>query len=486
MLKLLRKKKVTKRIFYCLAIIIIPAFVIWGSASVLDEAKTSKYAGIIFGKKISRDDFQAALTGWKIQVKIQLGESADQAIQSYFNPIEAAWSRLILLHEVRSRKIKIQDSEVINAITQMPMFQRNGRFDEQTYKAFLQYFLNLPGRTFEEVMRQNLALGEVFKQITASVTVTDPEIKEEYLNQNEETRIQYVSFNADKEKDKINVSEEEIKNFYEKSREQFRVPPQINVLYVHAEFKEDASQQDKEALTKKIEGIYSDAQKRDFEKAALKANVEIKETGLFRLVDPIPTLGWLPDLSTLLFDLSQGSISKVVMLKRGVYLFKIKEKKQAYIPDFKEAKEKVKEALVLEKAKTECLKKAEKFLLKVKTENLSFENAAKELEVQVKETPLFSREAYIPEIGLAQPLKDAAFKLGSNEASDKTITLEQGFYCIKNIETKKVVEETFLKEKDEFAKQLLEQKRNKFFNDFFENLKKRAGLISYVDDAKTR
>lgn len=486
MLKLLRKKKVTKRIFYFLAIVIIPAFVIWGSASVLEKDGSSGYAGIIFGKKVSRDAFQEALTGWKIQVKIQLGEAADQAIQSYFNPIEAAWSRLILLNEVKARKIKIEDSEVIATITQMPMFQRNERFDEQTYKAFLQYFLNLPGRAFEEVMRQNLALGEVFKQVTASVTVTEPEIREEYLKQNEKTRIQYVFFNFDQEKNKITVTDEEIKNFYDKSKEQFKVPPQINVLYVHAEFKENTSAEDKQALTKKIESIYSNTPRSDFEKAALKANVDIKETGLFRLADPIPTLGWFPELSTLLFDLPKNNISKVVVLKRGVYLFNIKEKKQAYIPDFKEARENVRGSLILEKSKAESFKQAEKFLLKIKTENQSFENAAKEAGVQIKETPLFSREDYIPEIGLAEPLKEVAFKLTSSAVADKTITLEQGFYCIKNIETEKIAEEIFLKEKEEFSKQLLEQKRNKSFNDFFENLKEKAGLISYVDEEKIR
>ncbi len=59
MLRLLRKKKVAKRIFYVLAAIIIPAFVIWGSASVINKKNDiPNVAGRIFGKNVSYDQFQ--------------------------------------------------------------------------------------------------------------------------------------------------------------------------------------------------------------------------------------------------------------------------------------------------------------------------------------------------------------------------------------------------------------------------------------------
>lgn len=50
-LKLLRNKKVSKKIFYVLAAIIIPAFVVWGSASVMNKDKTPNIAGRISAKR---------------------------------------------------------------------------------------------------------------------------------------------------------------------------------------------------------------------------------------------------------------------------------------------------------------------------------------------------------------------------------------------------------------------------------------------------
>ena len=43
--------------------------------------------------------------------------------------------------------------------------------------------------------------------------------------------------------------------------------------------------------------------------------------------------------------------------------------------------------------------------------------------------------------------------------------------------------EKFKKEKEDFSKQLLEQKRGKVFTDFFEELKKKAKLVSYIKEA---
>ena len=486
MLKLLRKKKVTKRIYWGLAILVIPAFVIWGSSSVINKSKIQNCAGILFGEKISYEDFRSALAAWKMQMKIQLGEAADQTIQSNFNPVQAAWSRLILLHEAKKRKIRIKDQDVIDWITHMPAFEKNGLFDTQSYGIFLQYYLGVPARQFEEVMRQNISLVQVYKKITDKIAVADSEVKQEYTRQNEQTRVKYVYFPADTEKNKITVSDENIQAYYEKSKERFKVPPQINVVYVGSDIKENASQEEKASLVKKINDVLTDAKKEGFEKAAEKEKLEIKETGLFRLEDPIPLLGWFPDLSTLLFDLPQGDLSKVVELKRGVYLFKVKEKKQAYIPEFKEAKEKAKEALALEKSKEDSRQKAEEFLSNINTKKIAFEKAAQEAGFTIKETPLFSIDAYIPELGMAQPLKEAAFKLAKDAVAETVIALEQGFYVIKNLETQSANEEKFKKEKEEFTKQLLEQKRNKVFNDFFEDLRKKANLISYIDETKVK
>ena len=486
MLKLLRKKKVAKRIFYVLAIIIIPAFVIWGSSSVINKSKTPNYAGIVFGKQVSFDEFRDALRAWKTQLKLQYGEKAEQIAAALFDPTQAAWDRIILLQEAKRRKIHVTDADVIDMLTSLPFLQKDGKFDPQTYDLFAKYSLGEEPRLFEEQLRENLQMAAVFGQITRDVKVSDEEIRKEYERQNVQRRVKYVYFAANGYKDKVSVTDEEVRAFYEKSKEKFKVPPQINVAYIGAEYDEKTSDEQKKAITDKLTKALSLARSKGLEETAKELNLKFDETGFFGFEDPIPTLGWMPQLSGLLFDLQEGTLSKIVDSGRGVYLFKIREKKAARIPEFKEVKEKTKDALIGEKSKELAAGKAKEFLDSLKNQSPLFESTAQTSGLTVKETPFFSHESYIPELGMAQPIKDAAFVLKDDAIAQNTVEMEQGFYVLKSTGSVPFDEEKFKKEKDEFAKNLLEQKRNKVFDGFVDDLKKRADLVSYVPATKQK
>lgn len=480
MLRFLRQKKLQKRIFYCLAAIIIPAFVIWGSASVTDKNKATGLAGVLFGKKVTLDQFRDAVSGWRLTMKLQYGEKANEIERSFFDPVEAGWDRLTLLAEAKKRRIKVQDSDVVSMITNLPFLQRDGRFDPQTYKLFLQYSIGSAPHVFEERLRQNIAMAKLFEEATRNVSISDDEVRKEYEKQNIQTRVQYVFFSAAGYKDKVSAGDDEIKAYFETNRETFKVPPQINAAYAAIEFKSDTPEEQKGQARQDLQKFYASAKSKSMEAASKDTKLEIKETGLFAFEDPVPTLGWVPQLSTLLFDLPAGSLSSIVELDRGIYLFQIKEKKESYLPDFPEAKEKVKEKFVNEHSRRMAKENAQRFLENLTTKSMGLEEAARKEGLEVKETPLFAREGYIPELGMAQSLKSAAFTLAKGETHREPIELEQGFACIQSIETIPVDEEKFAKEKEDFSQRLLEEKRNKAFNEFFSEVKKRAGLSNLV------
>jgi peptidyl-prolyl cis-trans isomerase D len=488
MLKLLRKKKVSKKIFYGLAILIIPAFVIWGSSSVINKNKTPNYAGRIFDRQVSYDEFSNAHLAWETQLKLQYGEKAREAAKTYFNPIQATWDRLILLHETRQRNIKISDADVITAITHMPFLEKGDRFDPQAYDLFAKYSLGITPRTFEEQLRENLAMAFLFEDITKNVGITDEEVRKEYEHQNVQTRVKYVAFLAKDYKDKTSVSDDEIKSTFEKSKEKFKVPPQINASYVTIEFKENTPAEEKTKANEKLKHCLALAKTKGFKEATQETGLEVKETGLFGFEDPIPGLGWMPQVSGLLFDLPSGAFSKIIELSRGTYLFKIKEKKDAYLPEFAEAKNKVKETLILKKSEEVARQKAQEYLSKINeaVPASSFEKIAQENHLTVKETPLFAHDGYIPELGMAESLKEAAFKLKKGEVLKEVMELEQGFYVLKSLETVPFDEEKYKKEKDDFAKQLLDQKRTKVFNEFFTNLRNHANLVNYITETQVK
>ncbi len=479
MLKLLRKKKVAKRIFYILAIIIIPAFVIWGSASVLNKDKTPSYAGIIFGKKVSFDEFRDALFGWRIAMQLQFGDKAREVMNSFFKPSEAAWDRLILLHEVKARHIKIKDDEVVKMIANFPFLQKDGRFDPQSYNLFLRYSISVQPHVFEEKLRQNIAMARVFQDVTKNITITEDEIRKDYEKQNIQTKVKYVLFNTAGYKSSITVTEEELKTYYENNKNLFRVPPQINAIYAAVELKEDTSESEKEESLEKMKKFAAKCKSKGIEAAAKDEGLKLQETGFFGLEDPIPAIGWMPQVSGDLFNLNTGAFSSVMKLERGIYLFKVKERRDAHLEAFNDIKEKVKDKYLGQKSKEIAKSKADEFLKSVQTGSTSFEKAAEAAKLEVKETPLFTQEGYIPEIGMGKDFMEA-FSLAKDQVLSHPIELGQGFYVIKSMETTKIDEDKYKKEKEEFSKTALDQKKNKAFNEFFQDLKKKAGLIDHT------
>jgi hypothetical protein len=129
------------------------------------------------------------------------------------------------------------------------------------------------------------------------------------------------------------------------------------------------------------------------------------------------------------------------------------------------------------KEKPEDAGKAEKTAVRPA---LSFDRAAEDAGLSVKETPPFTRDSYIPELGLATVLKDAAFGLKKDDIYDKPVGTPQGFLVIQSLQTPSLDEEKLKKEFEDFKKAALEQKRNEAFNAFFEGLKIQAHLVSYV------
>ena len=142
MLKFLRHKKTAKKIWIGLAVIIVPAFVLWGSGSLLRNRQEQTFAGIMFGKKISLQEFQDAFSAEKTSAILQFGDKLSE-FEGQFNFEAAAWERLMLLQEAKKRKITVTDKEVVDFMQKLPLFQRNGKFDSKIYDQILKLFVEL-------------------------------------------------------------------------------------------------------------------------------------------------------------------------------------------------------------------------------------------------------------------------------------------------------------------------------------------------------
>jgi len=180
MLRILRNKKTAKRVWIGLAIIIIPAFTFWGFSGAFRSRQESAPAGKIFGRNISYIQLRDAIASEKIMARMQFGDKLDE-LQQYLDFESQGWQRLVLLTEARKRRITASDKEVVKDIENSPIFQAKGAFNNKIYNEVLRYYLRVQPRVFEELIRQNIILSKLYKQVTDKVALNEEQIREEYV-----------------------------------------------------------------------------------------------------------------------------------------------------------------------------------------------------------------------------------------------------------------------------------------------------------------
>ncbi|MFH0913077.1 MAG: SurA N-terminal domain-containing protein [Candidatus Omnitrophota bacterium] len=479
MLKKLRNKKTAKKIWIILIILIVPAFVFWGFGSYVRSKQETSYTGIISGRRITFLEYKGALDAVRNQAIIQFGDNLSE-IEKNLNLQSQAWERLILLAEAKRRRINASDIEVIQTIQSYPFFQKkNAEFDNQAYSQMLQYVFYAQPRVFEEQTRQNLIISKLYKVVTDNLRVSEEIVKEEYKKINEQVDLSYIASNPSDFAKDIVASEEKIKDYFAKNPLQFKQPLSFNIEYISLALDD----KDKQALEEKIKKLFSRLNKRDgFANVSKEFNLQVKESGFFGLTDPIPGIGWSPQILSLISKLKIGEFSLPIRMDKSYYILRLKERKEPYIPDFQSIKNKVKESFIKDSSREIAQKKIEDCLKELRElyrnnpKSVNFDHAVKAYGLKSDSTNFFKYGGYLAGIGVSDNFFTLAQKLKEDEPSE-IINMPSGFYIVKLKGRILIDENKFKEEKDEFAKKMLLQKKLEYFAKFMDELKKRVQVF---------
>jgi hypothetical protein len=119
---------------------------------------------------------------------------------------------------------------------------------------------------------------------------------------------------------------------------------------------------------------------------------------------------------------------------------------------------------------------AEAYLSAV-TSGTSWDTAAAEAGVEVKETVFFKRNAAIPDIGFNQAISDAAFSLNEeNVLHDGILEAGGNYYIIRFKAEHHPDDAQFEKEKKTLISGLLQQRRSAAFQELLRQLKETAEI----------
>jgi len=489
MLRKFRSKKTQKKIWIIMAILILPAFLFWGTGSIMRGQKGPNYAGRIKGRKMSIMEFQDALRATRNQALIIWGDDFFK-LEKQIDLQAQAWDRLLLLHEANRRRIKVSDAEVRDQIKSYPFFQKNSQFDLETYERLLRFMFSAQPREFEEQTRDNIKIRKLYGIITSGVNLTEEQIKNEYKKEYEEARVDYLSAIPADFLNAAQIEEKEMEDYFKNNTLEFKKPESFNLQYLEILYPADAKEADIRNTDEKAKSIFLKLTKeRDMSKVSKEVSLETKETGFFSPNDPIPGIGWSAEVTNIVTKLKPAQLSPPIHTPKGWYFIKLKEKREPRIPIFEEVKNQVREKLSQAKAKAIAKKKIEsafskiKDMYKISPASVDFNKLAKEFNLKSGETQFFKRASYIPTIGTSDNFFDALSKIKVGHIST-VLEMEQGFYIIRLKQWKAINEGQYLKDKEDFSGRLLAFNKEKVFAEFLENLRKEGNLEINITKAR--
>jgi peptidyl-prolyl cis-trans isomerase D len=391
--------------------------------------------------------------------------------------LEALIQKKLLLLEAEKQNLRVSDAELIFHIRSLPVFQSDRKFSKRSYDGYLQS-QRISHRDFEDNQRQALILDKLEKLFRTSSKVSQSEIREAFVNEEEKAKLDYVRFNSDHFQVEKSFTDQELNDFFQANKKQFEIPPQIRVEYVKlepktylaqieprdediedyyqtkiADFRVEKKYRASHVLvnikSSEIEGNASpeEKQKQAEDKAKalatelrekIKAGADFGEIAKKHSDDPGSgpkggSLGEFPKgtmvsaFETALNKLEIDGISEPVLTPFGYHIIRLEGREEERIKPLEAVREEVIQSLKEIKARQKVRRTA-KHIYQETEKGSNLKSAAENNQAQTIVTGFFSRENHnLPEIGDQPQFFNTAFSLEENKVSQPIHTLEGSF-----------------------------------------------------------
>ncbi len=200
--------------------------------------------GSINGVKITYQEFNKAMENERENLKQQSGKDVPDEDNDQFR--DQVWDALVtqtlLSQEIKKYGISVSDQEIRDIILSPnpPEFLKRsfidstGKFNRQLYLNALYDPKNSQALIqAEDYIRQNQLTQKLQSMLLASITVSEAQIKRQFIDQTVKMNDQYALVSLSEFPDaNIKVSDDELKNYYNQHLDKFEIKPQRKLKYV--------------------------------------------------------------------------------------------------------------------------------------------------------------------------------------------------------------------------------------------------------------
>jgi peptidyl-prolyl cis-trans isomerase C len=187
----------------------------------------------------------------------------------------------------------------------------------------------------------------------------NPELKEQLeLLKDNIIAIEYLKKEVT---NKVEVSEEDVKAYYESHKDEFKTPEMVRSRHILIKTDPSASDNDKKKAKEKAEEILKKIKAgEDFAKLASDVSDDTGSKPKGGELGFFPKGRMVKSFEDAAFSLKPGEVSGIVETQFGYHIIKVEEKKEPGMEPFDTAKEKIKQKLLQERTKTKVTEFIEK------------------------------------------------------------------------------------------------------------------------------
>lgn len=444
LMKLLRERT------HVVMIILVIAFVgliglEWGADMTGRGPGGQNAVGTINGETVSYEEIRFEVERQQEIDRQQQGGSVDEfRNREIINEVWDRWVDLTLLQQsIGKQGITVTDAEILEAIRTNPpefirqqeIFQTDGEFDQTKYLQALNDPAVEGWAYLEDQFRLLLPRQKLINRVVAGARVTDLEVRQAFVNQNEQLTAKYLFFDPeDQETEPESITDGDLAAYYEDHSETFMEDMRVSLSYVL--IPKQPSVADSLRVERQIDELHGqlvagadfETLARDFSEDTSNAS-EGGDLGFFGRNTMVP------EFEAVAFETPPGAISEPLKTLYGWHIIKVEEN------TVRDGEEQVRARHILLKTITgqqtlgALLDQANQ--LRTRALESSLAEAVRDMPdyLEIESTGLFTDrpDGFIPGIGYLVGASSFAF---GSEPGDIGEVLENtnGFYVLANAE----------------------------------------------------
>ncbi len=403
-------------------------FVFWG---IDFQTGAQTFAAKVGGENISGDTVRRAWQQRQSQLQQMLrDELPPDMIKSQQTMLLDQFVQQELLKQRAQRYgYRVSDQELAQRVMEYPQFQVDGKFSKDRYNALLRSS-GLTETGFEAELQEGLLIDQLRNAVVESAFVVPYELDRRYAMEKQEREIDYVLIPTASFADAVTITDEQVQLWYNENQANYLLPETVDLQYVELtreraeagiEVTEQALKDFYERVKERFttqerrhgrhilitigDGVDDAAAKKKAEEftAQAKGGADFAQLAKDNSKDPGSAvqggdLGWaqrgmfVGPFEDALFAMAVGEIRGPVKSDFGYHVLKLDEVEAGHVKTFEEARAEVESDYRKERAQTIFYDESQKLADQAFSALTELDSVAKTMNLPVKTVTGFTRE----------------------------------------------------------------------------------------------